>query len=148
MPTLVCQYCKKPIYAGGGSEAYLHANSGSAECANPQLEGLKNKATAYDNNTTYINYRADLITQMTNMMFSYAEAQSPAELLDMILADSRHFADVHQLAFEEHNRRSYQLYLDNASEPPLARQCCDASTLTADSNVSPKVATDASTSNE
>ena len=148
MPTLVCQYCKKPIYAGGGSEGYLHANSGSAECANPQLEGLKNRATPYDDNTTYIKYRADLITQMTDTMFSYGEAQSPAELLAMILADARHFADVHRLAFEEHNRRSYQLYLDNASEPPRAQQSCDASTLTADATASPKVTTDASTSNE
>lgn len=144
MPHLVCQYCKKPIYAGGGSEGYLHANSGSPECATPQLEGLKNRATPYDNNTTYIEYRADLITQMTNTMFSYGEAQSPAELLEIILADARHFADVNGLAFEEHNRRSYQIYLDNASEPRRARQSCDASTLTADSTASPKVTADVS----
>ena len=122
MPNLVCQYCKKPIYAAGGSEGYLHANSSAAECATPQLEGLKNRATPYDNNIPYVAYRADLITQMTNIMFSYTEAQSPAELLQILLADARHFADVNHLAYDDHNRRSYQLYLHNRSDSPPAVQ--------------------------
>ena len=122
MPHLVCQYCKTPIYAAGGSEGYLHANNSAAECTNPQLEGLKNRATPYDNNITYVAYRADLITQMTNIMFSYREAQSPAELLDILLADTRHFADLNGLAFDDHDRRSYQIYLLNRSELPRAMQ--------------------------
>lgn len=130
MPHLVCQYCKTPIYAAGGSEGYLHANSSAAECANPQLEGLKNRATPYDNNITYVAYRADLITQMTNIMFSYKEAESPAELLDILLADTRHFADLNGLAFDDHDRRSYQIYLHNKSDSPLVMQSCDALTMT------------------
>ena len=121
MPYLVCQYRKKPNYAAGGSEGYLHANSSAAD-ATPQLEGLKNRATPYDNNIPYVAYRADLITQMTNIMFSYTEAQSPAELLQILLADARHFADVNHLAYDGHNRRSYQLYLHNRSDSPPAVQ--------------------------
>jgi hypothetical protein len=136
MPYLVCQYCKKPIYAAGGSEGYLHANSSAAECATPQLEGLKNRATPYDNNITYVAYRADLITQMTNIMFSYTEAQSPAELLQILLADARHFADVNHLAYDDHNRRSYQLYLHNRSDSPPAVQSCDESPAVTDSTAS------------
>jgi hypothetical protein len=128
MPNLVCQFCKKPIYAAGGSEGYLHANSAAAQCTTPQLEGLKNRATPYDNNTTYVAYRADLITQMTNIMFSYAEAQSPAQLLEMLLADARHFADVNSLSFDEHDRRSYQIYLQTKSEVP--RTTASATTTT------------------
>ena len=133
MPYLVCQYCKTPIYAAGGSEGYLHAKSSAAECANPQLEGLKNRATPYDNNISYVAYRADLITQMTNIMFSYREAQSPAELLDILLADTRHFADINGLAFDDHDRRSYQIYLHDRSELPRAMQSPEASATITDS---------------
>lgn len=133
MPHLVCQYCKTPIYAAGGSEGYLHASSSAAECTTPQLEGLKNRATPYDNNITYVAYRADLITQMTNIMFSYREAQTPAELLDILLADTRHFADVNGLAYDDHNRRSYQIYLHDRSHSPSATQSGDASPTVPDS---------------
>ncbi len=134
MPNLVCQYCKKPIYAAGGSEGYLHANTGSAKCTSPQLEGLKNRATPFDNNTTYVAYRADLITQMTNTMFSYAEAQSPAELLEILLADARHFADFNGLPFDQHESRSYEIYLENRSEAPRKTlQSCVASSTSAES---------------
>jgi hypothetical protein len=115
---LVCKYCKKPIYIAGTNTGYLHANTGATDCAAPQVEGLANRATPFDANTTYVAYRAELITQMTNTMFSYAEAQSPEELLEMILADARHFADVNSLVFDEHDRRSYQKYLENKSDAP------------------------------
>ena len=115
---LVCKYCKKPIYIAGANTGYLHANTGAKECHDPQVKKLVNKATPYDDNTTYVAYRAELVTEMTNMMASYAEAKSPAELLDMILADARHFADFNGLVFDEHDRRSYQIYLENKSEAP------------------------------
>lgn len=115
---LVCKYCKKPIYIAGANTGYLHANTGAKECHDPQVKKLVNKATPYDDNTTYVAYRAELVTEMTNMMASYAEAKSPAELLDLVLADARHFADVKGLLFDEHDRRSYQIYLENKSEAP------------------------------
>lgn len=115
---LVCKYCKKPIYIAGANTGYLHANTGAKECHAPQVKELANQATPYNDNTTYVAYRAELITEMTNMMASYAEAKSPAELLDMILADARHFADVNGLVFDEHDRRSYQIYLENKSDAP------------------------------
>jgi len=81
-----------------------------------------------DNNTTYVTYRAELITQMTNTMFSYAEAQSPKELLEILLADARHFADANGLAFDEHHHRSYEIYLENKSDAPRETvQSSDAS---------------------
>jgi hypothetical protein len=115
---LVCKYCKKQIYTAGGSTGYLHVNSGVAECAAPQIEDLANRATPYDDNTTYVAYRAEIITDMTNRIFSYAEARSPKELLEMILADVRHFADINGLVFDEHLRLSYQIYLENKSDAP------------------------------
>src|SRR5689334_19968754 len=130
MPNLVCQYCKKPIYAAGGGEGYLHAESGSADCATPQVEGLKNRATPYDDNLTYVAYRADLITQMTDYMYSYAEAQSPTELLQMLLADARHFADLNGLSFEHHSQRSYLIYLEQRSDLPRSEPSCAVSSTT------------------
>jgi hypothetical protein len=115
---LVCKYCKKPIYIAGANTGYLHANTGAKECPDPQVKRLKNKATPYDDNTTYVAYRAELITEMTKMMASYAEAKSPAALLELILADARHFADVNGLIFDEHDRRSNQIYLENKSDAP------------------------------
>lgn len=147
MRHLVCQYCKKPIYAGGGSEGYLHANNGSAECATPQLEGLKNRATPYEDDMSYVAYRAHLITQMTNTMYSYAEATSPTELLEMILADTRHFADINGLVFEDHNRRSYELYLNNRSDAPCARQSRDGASSTTESTASAITTGDISATN-
>jgi hypothetical protein len=115
---LVCKYCKTQIYTAGGSTGYLHLNSGAAECIAPQVEGLPNRATPYDDNTTYVVHRAELITEITNRIFSYAEARSPKELLEMILADARHFADVNGLVFDEHLRYSCQIYLQNKSDAP------------------------------
>lgn len=115
---LVCKYCKKPIYIAGANTGYLHANTGAKDCPDPQVKQLKNKATPYNDNTTYVAYRAELITEMTTMMASYAEAKSPAALLELILADARHFADVNGLVFDEHDRRSYQIYLENKSDAP------------------------------
>jgi hypothetical protein len=132
MPNLVCQYCKKPIYAAGGSEGYVHANSSAAECANPQVEGLKNRATPYYKDMSYVAYRAVLITEMTNTMFSYMEVRSPAELLEMLLADARHYADANGLAFDKHLRRSRQIYLQNGSDAPRTGQSYDASSTITD----------------
>jgi hypothetical protein len=115
---LVCKYCKKPIYPAGGRTGYLHLNRGAAECAVPQDDDLADRATPYDDNTTYVSYRAELITEITKRIFSYAEVQSPKELLEIILADARHFADVNSLVFNEHVRRSYQIYLENKSDAP------------------------------
>jgi transcriptional regulator with XRE-family HTH domain len=115
---LVCKYCKKQIYTAGGSRGYLHVNNGAAECAAPQVEDLLNRAKPYDDNTTYVAYRAEIITEITNRIFSYEEARSPQELLEIILADARHFADVNGLIFDEHNRHSYQIYLENKSDAP------------------------------
>ena len=70
---------------------------------------LKNVATPFDDNTTYPAYRAELISHMTSHTFSYPDA--PDKVLEMILADTRHFADVKGLHFDEHERRSYDLYL-------------------------------------
>ena len=92
--------------------------TGAKKCEDPQTKGLANRATPYDENTTNVAYRAELIAEMTQMMASYAEAKSPAELLDVILADARHFADVNGLVFDEHDRRSYQIYLENKSDAP------------------------------
>jgi hypothetical protein len=98
-------------------------------CTAPQVEGLANRATPYDNNTTYVAYRAELITEMTMTMFSYVvEVHSPTELLEMLLADARHFADAKGLAFDEHVRLSYDIYLENKSEAQgKLLQSCDTS---------------------
>ena len=109
MPSLVCIFCKTPIYAAG--DAYLHKD-GSTKCVNPQVAGLKNLATPIDDHLTYPAYRADLISHMTNRTYSYPD-DSPEKVLELILADTRHFADANSLNFDEHQRRSYELYLDD-----------------------------------
>lgn len=116
MPNLVCRFCKTPIFAAGDADAYLHLD-GSSKCVKPQVAGLKNVATAFDDDLTYPSYRADLISQMTNRTYSYPE--EPDRLLEMILADTRHFADANGLHFDEHERRSYDLYL----EDKVDKQC-------------------------
>lgn len=115
---LVCKYCKEQIYTAGGSTGYLHVNSGAADCAVPQIDDLLNRATPYDDNTTYVAYRADLIPEITKRILPYAKARSPKQLLEIILADLQHFADVNDLVFDEHVRRSYQIYLENRSDAP------------------------------
>lgn len=127
-PYFVCRYCKTPIcaaicphckdllYDANGSVCYLHTNNGITTCDTPQVQALPNRATPYDDNETYVAYRADLITEMTNCMFSYMEVErSPSQLLENVLADLRHYADANGLPFDEHERRSYQLYLENTS---------------------------------
>ena len=112
-PNLVCKYCKEPIFQVPG-RGYLHGYSGSLECITPQRGGKsQTRASPYDDKETYPAYRARLITDMTRNMQSYLDLDSPPELLETILADTRHFADVYRLNFEDHDRRSYQLYLDN-----------------------------------
>jgi transcriptional regulator with XRE-family HTH domain len=108
MPNLVCRFCKTPIYATGDADAYLHTD-GSTKCVKPQVPGLKNLATPFDDNATYPAYRAELISDMTSHTFSYPD--EPDKLLVMILTDTRHFADANGLNFDEHERRSYELYL-------------------------------------
>jgi hypothetical protein len=110
MPNLVCRFCKTPIYAAGVANAYLHKD-GSTRCVKPQVSGLKNVATPIDENLTYPGYRAELISHMTNHTFSYPH--EPDKVLEMILADSRHFADANGLHFDEHERLSYDLYLED-----------------------------------
>jgi hypothetical protein len=113
----LCRYCNTPLYAANGNVCYLHANNGLVPCETPQVDGLPNRATPDDDNATYVSYRAELITDMTNCMFSYTQVMhSPGELLDNLLADVRHFADAHGLPFAEHERRSYDLYLQNKTE--------------------------------
>jgi len=108
VPNFVCRFCKTPIYTTGDGDAYLHTN-GSTKCVKPQVAGLKNLATPFDDNATYPAYRAELISHMTNRTFLYPDA--PDKVLEMILADTRHFADANSLNFDEHERRSYDLYL-------------------------------------
>src|SRR5215208_2163019 len=94
-PNLVCKWCKDPIFAVAGGE-YLHAYSGSSECicygnwANWQ--SWHPRATPYNDKEPYTHYRGRLITDMTKDIVSYLDA-SPQELLELILADARHFAD-------------------------------------------------------
>jgi uncharacterized protein (DUF433 family) len=111
-PNLVCKYCKDPIYAVRGT-GYLHAYSGSLECIGPQLGSFHTRASPYDDKETYPAYRARLITEMTKNMQSYSDVDSPHELLEIILSDARHFAEANHLNFDDHNRRSRQIYLDN-----------------------------------
>jgi hypothetical protein len=113
MPNLICRYCKTPSYVAGDGEAYLHKD-GSTKCVKPQVEGLKNLATPIDENVTYPAYRADLISEMTNHTQGYPDKSD--KVLEMILADSRHFADANDLNFDEHERRSYELYLEDQKD--------------------------------
>ena len=114
----VCQDCNTPLYDSNRRACYLHTNNGTGACDAPQVTGLLNRAMPYDDNGTYVAYRAELITEMTRCLFSYNVLDSPGELLDNLLADVRHFADTHGLPFEEHERRSYELYLGNKAEGP------------------------------
>ena len=118
-PHLVCKWCKDPIFTVLGSQEYqefLHAYTGSRECicignwANWQR--WHPRATPYSDKETYRHYRGRLITDMTKPIVSYLDA-SPQELLELILADARHFADTYRLNFDDHHRRSRQIYLDN-----------------------------------
>lgn len=115
-PAVVCKYCKEPIFPVPGAQGYLHAYSGALECITPQLGGKsQTRASPYDDKETYPAYRGRLIMEMTRNMQSYSDVDSPAELLEMILADARHFADTNRLNFEDHHRRSCQIYLDNTN---------------------------------
>ena len=115
-PNLVCKWCKDPIFAVLGAE-YLHAYSGSPECicvgnwANWQ--SWRPRATPYNDNETYTHYRGRLIADMTKNLVSYSDVDSPQELLELILADARHFADGNRLNFDDHHRRSCQIHLDD-----------------------------------
>jgi hypothetical protein len=114
-PNLVCKWCKDPIYAVSPDE-YVHAYTGSPQCVCrgnwPICKSWHPHATPYDDKETYTRYRGRLIGDLTKNLVSYLGA-SPHEMLEMILADARHFADTHRLNFDDHNRRSFQLYLDN-----------------------------------
>lgn len=114
-PNLVCKWCKDPIYAVPGGQ-YVHAYTGSPECICrgnwPICKSWQPRATPYDDKETYTRYRGRSITDMTQSNVLYLDA-SPHELLELVLADARHFADNHRLNFDDHNRRSVQIYLDN-----------------------------------
>ena len=110
-PNLVCKYCKEPIFPVG-PQGHLHSYSGALECITRE-PGPQPRASPYPDKETYPAYRGRLIMEMTRSMQSYCDVDSPPELLEMILADARHFADEHRLNFEDHHRRSCQLYVDN-----------------------------------
>jgi hypothetical protein len=109
---LVCKSCRDPIYAIAGGRSYLHAYTGSLKCTAPLLPKVT-EATPYDDNQTYASFRAELIADMTRAFHSYCEVDSPEELLEMLLADARHFADANRLHFDDHYRRAQNLYLEN-----------------------------------
>lgn len=108
---LVCKSCRDPIYAIANGRSYLHAFNGSAKCITPLLPKVT-EATPYDDHQTYASFRAELIADMTKDFHSYCEVASPEELLEMLLADARHFADANRLNFDEHYHHSHNLYLD------------------------------------
>lgn len=112
---LVCKSCRDPIYAIANGRSYLHVFTGSTKCIAPLLPNVT-EATPYDDHQTYASFRAELITDMTKDFHSYCEVASPEELLEMLLADARHFADANRLNFDEHYRRSHNLYLENTTE--------------------------------
>jgi hypothetical protein len=114
MSNLVCKFCKTPIYPTGDADTYLHKD-GSIKCVNPQVAGLNNLATPIDKNLTYPAYRAYLISYMASRTHSYP-IDSPEKLLKLMLADTRHFADANGLKFDEHERRSYELYLESKKD--------------------------------
>ena len=111
-PNLVCRSCRDPIFAMSGG--YLHTYTGSAECIAPLTKDTR--ATPFDDNQTYPAFRAELIAEMTRCFHSYCDVDSTEELLEMLLADARHFADANRLNFDDHYRRSYQLYLENTTD--------------------------------
>ena len=112
---LVCKSCRDPIYAIANGRSYLHAFTGSAKCIAPLLTKVI-EATPYDDHQTYASFRAELIADMTRTFHSYCEVDSPEELLEMLLADARHFADANRLNFDDHYRRSHNLYLENTTD--------------------------------
>lgn len=109
---LVCKSCRDPIDANAGGRRYLHVYTGAAKCMAPLLPNVT-EATPYDDHQTYASFRAEFIPDMTKAFHSYCEVDSPQEILEMLLADARHFADANRLNFDDHNRRSYHLYLEN-----------------------------------
>lgn len=109
---LVCKSCRDPIYAIAGGRSYLHAYTGVPKCIAPLLTKVT-EATPYDDHQTYASFRAEFITDMTRAFHSYSDVDSPQEILEMLLADARHFADANRLNYDDHNRRSYHLYLEN-----------------------------------
>ena len=113
---LVCKSCRDPIYtiARANGRSYLHAYTGSAKCIAPLLPKVT-EATPYEDHQTYASFRAELIADMTRAFHSYCEVDSPEELLEMLLADARHFADANRLHFDDHYRRSHNLYLKNTT---------------------------------
>lgn len=118
-PKLVCRFCKRPIYEAAHGEGYLHLNTGLVECDFPP-DSLY-RATPYPDNTTYVTFRAELITEMTQCTVSYVEVQhSPGELLELLLADARHYAEAKGLTFDDHARRSYQIFLANHDNREIA----------------------------
>lgn len=109
---LVCKSCRDPISAIANGRSYLHAYTGSAKCIAPLLPKVT-EATPYENHQTYASFRAEFIPDMTRAFHSYCDVDSPEEVLEMLLADARHFADANRLHFDDHLRRSYHLYLEN-----------------------------------
>lgn len=109
---LVCKSCRDPISAIANGRSYLHAYTGSAKCIAPLLPKVT-EATPYENHQTYASFRAEFIPDMTRAFHSYCDVDSPEEVLEMLLADARHFADANRLHFDDHLLRSYHLYLEN-----------------------------------
>ena len=109
---LVCKSCRDPIYPIATGRSYLHAYTGAAKCIAPLLPKLT-EATPYENHQTYASFRAEFIPDMTRAFHSYCNVDSPEEVLEMLLADARHFADANRLHFDDHLRRSHHLYLEN-----------------------------------
>lgn len=109
---LVCKSCRDPISVIANGRSYLHAYTGSAKCMAPLLPTVT-EATPYENHQTYASFRAEFIPDMTRAFHSYCDVDSPEEVLEMLLADARHFADANRLHFDDHLLRSYHLYLEN-----------------------------------
>ena len=109
---LVCKSCRDPISAIANGRSYLHAYTGSAKCIAPLLPTVT-EATPYENHQTYASFRAEFIPDMTRAFHSYCEVDSPEQVLEMLLADARHFADANRLHFDDHLCGSYHLYLEN-----------------------------------
>lgn len=109
---LVCKSCRDPIYPIAGGRSYLHAYTGVAKCIAPLVTKVT-EATPYDDHQTYASFRAEFIADMTRAFHSYSDVESPQEILEMLLADARHFADANRLNYDDHNRHSYHLYLEN-----------------------------------
>lgn len=107
---------EEPTEALATEAPYLHAYSGSPECVCvgnwSNWQSWHPRATPYNDKETYVHYRGRLIADLAKDIVSYLDA-APQELLELILADARHFADTNRLNFDDHHRRSFQIYLDN-----------------------------------